>query len=164
MLYSGVCRKVVEEIDNEIASVNPSKTIEVGSYRLDSHGNQKQKAVPYARSTLHLTEVLEKVCKKFDDYVKATYKSSGELTIIKLIDENGKMSSEMGKVDILPDADLNKSLKFYCEGIVEEFEDDFIKFFAANEEDIDVKICSDVANLCDLSISQDYILEDKEEL
>lgn len=159
-----VCRKVVEEVDNIVDKVNPSKTVEVGSYRLDSKGNRKQKTIPYARSVVHLTEVLENVCKKFDDYVKATYKSSGDLTILKLIDENGKMNPEMGEVDILPDADLNKSLKFYCEGIVEEYEDDFIKLFGADEENIDVKVCSDIANLCDMSITEDYNFEERDEL
>jgi hypothetical protein len=40
-----VCRSVVEEIDNVIQKVDPKRTMEVGSYRLDSMGNQKQKTV-----------------------------------------------------------------------------------------------------------------------
>jgi hypothetical protein len=40
-----VCRSVVEEIDNIIQKVDPKRTMEVGSYRLDSMGNQKQKTV-----------------------------------------------------------------------------------------------------------------------
>jgi len=40
-----VCRKVVEEIDSAIQSVDPKRTVEVGSYRLDSIGNQQQKTV-----------------------------------------------------------------------------------------------------------------------
>ncbi|XP_046399704.1 protein seele [Ischnura elegans] len=159
-----VCRKVVEEVEREIATVSPTKTIEVGSFRLDPHGNQKQKTVPYARSTVHLSEVLENICQKFSDYVKATYKSSGDLTILKLIDENGKMNSEMAEVDIVPDADLNKSLKFYCEGIVEEYEDDFLKHFAVDDKDVDIKLCSGVANLCDVSNNEDYVFEDREDL
>ncbi|KAG8228841.1 hypothetical protein J437_LFUL008337 [Ladona fulva] len=159
-----VCRKVVEEIENIIDKVSPSKTVEVGSYRLDSEGNQRQKTIPYARSVVHLTEVLENVCKKFEDYVKATYKASGDLTILKLIDDNGKMNPEMSKVDVVPDADLNKSLKFYCEGIVEEYEDDFIKLFGAAEENIDVIVCADRANYCDIELPEDYNFEDKDEL
>jgi hypothetical protein len=40
-----VCRSVVEEIEYEIQKENPKKMIEVGGYRLDSTGNQKQKVV-----------------------------------------------------------------------------------------------------------------------
>jgi hypothetical protein len=40
-----VCRNVVEEIDSAIQRVDPKRTVEVGSYRLDSIGNQQQKTV-----------------------------------------------------------------------------------------------------------------------
>jgi len=40
-----VCRNVVEEIDSAVQSVDPKRTVEVGSYRLDSIGNQQQKTV-----------------------------------------------------------------------------------------------------------------------
>lgn len=47
------------------------------------------------------------------DYVRATYKSNGELTILNLISPSGAMNPEMSKVDIIQDDDLNKSLKYY---------------------------------------------------
>lgn len=40
-----MCRSVVEEIDSAIQKIDPKRTVEVGSYRLDSMGNQKQKTV-----------------------------------------------------------------------------------------------------------------------
>lgn len=69
--------------------------------------------VPYARSEVHLSELLENVCNKMEDYVRATYKSTGELTILKLIGSDGKLNEDISKVDIIQDSDLNKSLKFY---------------------------------------------------
>lgn len=36
---------MVEEVDKFIQKVDPKKTVEVGGYRLDSNGNQKQKTV-----------------------------------------------------------------------------------------------------------------------
>jgi hypothetical protein len=51
-----VCRNVVEEIDSAVQRVDPKRTMEVGSYRLDSMGNQKQKTVsncPAVRTPLH---------------------------------------------------------------------------------------------------------------
>nr|CAD7589835.1 unnamed protein product [Timema genevievae] len=121
--------------------------------------------VPYARSEVHLTEVMETVCNKMDDYVKATYKTSGELTLLRLVTEDGKMNSLMSEVDIVQDSDLNKSLKFYCEGIVEEYEDNFLKLFAKDVANIDIKLCSDDIHLCSQTEpDDDYEFEDKDEL
>lgn len=62
---------------------------------------------------MHLTEVLETICNKMDDYVRATYKTSGELTLLRLIGADGQMNPDLSHVDIVQDSDLNKSLKFY---------------------------------------------------
>lgn len=48
-----------------------------------------------------------------DDYVRATYKTSGELTLLRLIGADGQMNPDLSHVDIIQDSDLNKSLKFY---------------------------------------------------
>lgn len=161
-----VCRSVVEEIDSVIQKVDPKRTMEVGSYRLDPMGNQKQKTVPYARSEMHLTEVLETVCNKMDDYVRATYKTSGELTLLRLIGADGQMNPDLSHVDIVQDSDLNKSLKFYCEGIVEEYEENILRLFGRDADNIDIKLCSSEAKLCSHSESDvdDYEFEDKDEL
>jgi hypothetical protein len=62
---------------------------------------------------MHLTEVLETICNKMDDYVRATYKTSGELTLLRLIGADGQMNPDLSHVDIVQDSDLNRSLKFY---------------------------------------------------
>lgn len=161
-----VCRNVVEEIDNAIQRVDPKRTVEVGSYRLDSIGNQQQKTVPYARSEMYLTEVLETVCNKMDDYIRATYKTSGELTLLRLIGPDGQMNPDLNLVDIVQDSDLNKSLKFYCEGIVEEFEENILRLFGTDADNIDIKLCSSEAKLCSHmeSDTDDYEFEDRDEL
>ncbi|XP_021916710.1 protein seele [Zootermopsis nevadensis] len=161
-----VCQSVVEEIDSVIQKVDPKRTMEVGSYRLDSMGNQKQKTVSYARSEMHLTEVLETICNKMDDYVRATYKTSGELTLLRLIGADGQMNPDLSHVDIIQDSDLNKSLKFYCEGIVEEYEENILRLFGRDADNIDIKLCSNEANLCSHSESDadDYEFEDRDEL
>lgn len=56
---------------------------------------------------------MDNICEKMSDYVRATYKSNGELTILNLISPSGAMNPEMSKVDIIQDDDLNKSLKYY---------------------------------------------------
>ena len=59
-------------------------------------------------------EVSETVCKEnFEEYAQATWKKSGKPTIIRLQTHTGNMNPDMSKVDIVPDEDLNKALKFH---------------------------------------------------
>lgn len=50
---------------------------------------------------------------EMDDYAKARYKDTKELTILKFIDDNGKMNPEISAVDFIQDGDLNKSLQHF---------------------------------------------------
>ena len=63
-------------------------------------------------SEVHLSELLDSICKKMEDYVRATYKSNGKLTLLKLMTDNG-MNPLMKEVDIIQDGDLNKSLEYF---------------------------------------------------
>merc|ERR1712073_217254 len=90
-----------------------AKKVEVGSHRINGDGGQTKKLIPYARSQEHLLEVIETVCKGFEDYAQAKYKSSGEPTIIRLMTHEGNMNPLMSQVDMVPDEDLNTKLKFY---------------------------------------------------
>ena len=59
-------------------------------------------------------EISENVCKEnFEEYAQATWKKNGKPTIIRLQTHTGNMNPDMGKVDIVPDDDLNKNLKFH---------------------------------------------------
>lgn len=57
--------------------------------------------------------MMETICDKMDDYARAKYKSSGKLTVMRLVTETGAMNPDMSKVDFVQDEDLNKSLKHY---------------------------------------------------
>lgn len=69
--------------------------------------------MPQIKSEIFLSELLDKICAKMDDYVRATWKTNGQLTLLKMIGSDGKMNIDMGRVDIIQDGDLNKSLKYY---------------------------------------------------
>lgn len=86
--------------------------MEVGNYKLDANGNLVQKSVPISQSETYLSEVLDGICAKMDDYVRAKKKSNGQLTVMKLV-INGAMNPESSSVDFVQDDDLNKSLKYY---------------------------------------------------
>ncbi|XP_058789174.1 protein seele [Phymastichus coffea] len=142
-----VCRTVVDEFKHEVNKIDPKKNIEIGQYRLDSKGNAVQRKVPLALSEVHLSDMLDSICKKMDDYVRATYKSNGKLTLLKLITDEG-MNPLMGEVDIIQDGDLNKSLGYFCTDIVNEHEDTFIEVISKKEKNAKDKICTEVAEYC----------------
>lgn len=113
-----VCETTILEFEKALSKVNPNLKVNVGGYRLDADGTVKQKTVSQINSEIFLSDKLDEICKKMDDYVRATKKSNGQLTLLKLIGDDGQMSPEMGEVDIIQDDDLNKSLKYYVSIII----------------------------------------------
>lgn len=104
------------EFDKEVKKINPVQKIDIGGYQIDAEGNYKQERISLAKSETHLSELIDEVCEKMDDYVRGTYKKNGTLTIIKLIDDAGIMNPHISDLDLIQDDDLNKSLKFYVSG------------------------------------------------
>ncbi len=144
-----VCTRLVEEMQKNISQIDEKKKINVGGFRLDDQGNYSEKIVPYMRSEIFLTELMDNICNKMDDYVRATYKNSGKLTVLSLVSDKGEMNPLMSEVDVVQDADLNKSLKYYCEDILDENDETFLQAFRKQERNIIKKICSDSARLCE---------------
>lgn len=145
-----VCRALVEEIEGMIYKVDPNKKVETGTWRLSGDGTQQgRKLVSYARSDEHLSEVVDTVCKNFEDYAQATAKASGLPTIIRLMTLEGNMNPRMAEVDIVPDDDLNTRLKFYCENIVEDQEETLLQLFAKEAPDMDLELCERRTSICE---------------
>ncbi|RZB89866.1 canopy -like 1, partial [Asbolus verrucosus] len=144
-----VCKASLDELNKAVNKIDPSKKVDIGGYRLDPDGNYKHKSVSQAKSEIHLSELIEEVCSTMDDYVRATWKSNGTLTLLKLITEDGNMNSAMSEVDIVQDDDLNKSLKYYCEGIMEEEEEHIIKHFQIDSQNIHRKVCVQDSAICE---------------
>ncbi|KAK0075441.1 hypothetical protein PV325_006902 [Microctonus aethiopoides] len=155
-LQCAVCRSTIEEVENVLAKINPSQDIEIGNFRLDANGDMIKKKVPLAKSEVHISDVLDNICEKMSDYVRARYKSTGELTVLNLMTPSGKMNPEISNVDIIQDGDLNKSLKFYCEEIVEEHEEPIIEIFRKGESNVINKICTESTKLCSDELPSDY--------
>ncbi|CAB0038185.1 unnamed protein product [Trichogramma brassicae] len=141
------CRSIVDEFQNEVNKIDPTKEIAIGQYKLDAKGNSHQKKVPLAKSEVHLSDMLDSICKKMQDYVRAKYKSNGKLTLLKLI-ENGQMNPLMNEVDIIQDGDLNKSLEYFCEEVVNDYEDSFIQVMTQGQRNPKLKICLEESNYC----------------
>jgi len=161
-----VCKSLVEELDAAISKVDPRKKIETGSFRLDGAGSQTKTLIPYARSQQHLMELVDSVCKNFEDYAQAKMKSSGDPVIIRIVTHEGNMNPLMNEVDMVPDDDLNTRLKFYCENIVEDQEDAIMELFAKeNLENLDIEFCSKRSHICeDMTLPPEEYDFEKEEL
>lgn len=143
-----VCCRLVEEIQRNVSSVDPSIIVQVSNFRLDGNGNQIKHTIPLARSQLYLTELMDSVCEKMNDYVRATFKKNGTLTVMPLL-LDGQMNPLMSEVDVVQDSDLNKSLQYYCEDIVNDVEEDLINIIKSGDDDQIVhSICTNVMQLC----------------
>ncbi|KFM75426.1 Protein canopy-like protein, partial [Stegodyphus mimosarum] len=143
-----VCKHVVSEITSAVRKEDPAKTIQVGSFRIQPDGSQKQSQIKYAGSELHLNEVLETVCNTLEDYAQAKHKETGEKVLLNLSKDVEKLNSH----DLVPDPDLNRSLKYYCESFIEDFEDDIISIFKSSLQPFDdettKRLCINASGYC----------------
>jgi hypothetical protein len=92
-----VCRDTVKEIRDAQAKVDPKKKAEVKAGRFNVDGSLSGQLIELRRSEQYLTELFEGddgICKTMDDYAKAKYKSSGELTILKMFLDGAMVRSE----------------------------------------------------------------------
>lgn len=149
-----VCTRVIEEMQKNISKVDVKKTITVGGFRLDDEGNYSEKIVPLWKSEIYLTELMDDICLKMEDYVRATYKKDGKHTVISLLSDDGGMNPIMSEVDVVQDTELNKSLKFHCEDIVDEHSDTFLEEFKEYDENLIARICGEAAQLCDYEVTE----------
>lgn len=143
-LSCAVCRALVDEVNYAIGKVDPKKTIQVGSFRVDSRGNQGTYEKPYARSEVHLIEVFESVCEKFKDYAEST-NSAGQRSVARTSARDG---GTLSLSNIKLSAGTQKEIKFHCEHLVEEYEEDMVSSFRKDTKDIEKHICCDITEQC----------------
>ncbi len=154
-----VCQGLSDEFSAAIHKIDPKKMIDTGTFRINEKGEQKRSVIPFARSQVHLIELFEKICENFEDYAQAKDKATGEATIIRMTTPQGNMNPRFGKVDLVPDDDLNSRLKFYCQEIVEDNEEDWIELLADEEADATMKeeLCVNRSKLCKADLIRDEL-------
>lgn len=156
-----VCRASIGELENSISQINPNRMVDVGNYRLDESGNIHQSKIPLAKSQVHLSELLDTLCKAMSDYVRVRYKATQKLAVMQMM-VDGKMNSEFSKTDFVTDDDLNKSVEFYCDGLMGENEDYIVdlysKFKGAGLPDGKTELCHNHLKLC-----QEWMLPNDED-
>uniref|UniRef100_A0A8C5MDV6 Saposin B-type domain-containing protein n=1 Tax=Leptobrachium leishanense TaxID=445787 RepID=A0A8C5MDV6_9ANUR len=148
-LHCGACRALIDEIEWEISQVDPKKTIQKGSFRINPDGTQSITEVPYARTEAHLMELLERVCENMRDYGEKTDPDTDRKTYVRVLSRDGKrMDASSTNID----SEIISNLKFTCERIVEEYEDELIEFFSHETENVKDKLCSKRTDLCDHAV------------
>lgn len=143
-LNCAVCRAIVDEVNYSISKVDPKQTIQVGSFRVDSKGNQDTYKKPYARSEVHLMELFEGVCENFRDYAETT-NDAGKRSVCRTKARDGKA---LALKDIKINADIQKALKHKCETLIEEHEDDMIALFRKDAPSIEAAVCEELTGQC----------------
>lgn len=149
VLYCSACRAIVEEMSYSVSLVDPKKTINVGGFRLSPDGTMRDRKVPLARSEMHLSELLDGLCERMNDYALYQDPDSGE----KLY----RRFAPRGDQDMrdLPDFKNFKfegpegnALKFACETVREELEDDIISVFQQDSQNAQQQLCSNMSGYC----------------
>ncbi|KAM6979963.1 protein canopy homolog 2 [Aplochiton taeniatus] len=148
----GACRALVDEMEWAIAQVDPKKMIQTGSFRINPDGSQSMKEVPLARSEGNLLELMEIVCEKMNDYGERMETAKNRKIYERVTSHDGKMDLSGAKFD----SRVVSSLKFACETIVEQHEDEIIEFFAHETDNVKDKLCSKRTDLCDHALKMNH--------
>uniref|UniRef100_A0A8C7GET4 Canopy FGF signaling regulator 2 n=1 Tax=Oncorhynchus kisutch TaxID=8019 RepID=A0A8C7GET4_ONCKI len=138
-LKCGACRAMVDEMEWAISQVDPKKMIQTGSFRINPDGSQSIRDVPFARSEGNLLELMEEVCERMKDYGERVDPTTSRKTYERVTSRNGK-SMDLSEAKL--DSRVTSSLKYACETIVEQHEDEVIEFFAHETDNVKDKLCS----------------------
>uniref|UniRef100_A0A8C4Z1T7 DUF3456 domain-containing protein n=2 Tax=Gadus morhua TaxID=8049 RepID=A0A8C4Z1T7_GADMO len=150
VLYCSACRAIVDELSYSISQVDPKKTINVGSFRLNADGTLQDKKVPLARSETYLSELLEEVCSSMSDYALYVDPDTQEKRYKRFAPrDNGGTESFPDIQNFKFDGmDSSSALKFACETILEDLDEDIISLFSQNTQHVADELCSGVSDYC----------------
>ncbi|XP_064203179.1 protein canopy-1 isoform X1 [Anguilla rostrata] len=148
VLYCSACRAIADELNYSISQVDPKKTIHVGSFRLNPDGTLTDRKVPLARSETYITELLEDICNSMNDYALHVDPDTKGKSYKRFAPRNDKSDFPDFKDFQFDGPEGSNSLKFACESIVEEYEDDIISLFAQETDDVADKLCNVISDHC----------------
>ncbi|XP_004702386.3 protein canopy homolog 1 isoform X1 [Echinops telfairi] len=139
----------MDEVEYDVTRVRQKK-IKVGSFRINPDGTQERRKIPLAQSEAFLTDLLDKVCERMNDYKLEEDPVTKERTFKRFAPRKGdKIYKEFKKFYFYSDA--YRPLKFACETIIEEYEDEIFSLIAQEAADLADKLCSEKSGLCELS-------------
>ncbi|XP_048367750.1 protein canopy homolog 1 isoform X2 [Sphaerodactylus townsendi] len=65
---SVACKALADELTYDIKKIGPKRTVNSGTFRINPDGTRGKKKIPFAKSETFLTDVLEKICDRMNDY------------------------------------------------------------------------------------------------
>ncbi|XP_044222857.1 protein canopy-1 [Thunnus albacares] len=150
VLYCSACKAIVDELNYSISQVDPKKTINIGSFRLNPDGTMQDKKVPLARSETHLSELLDGVCGSMSDYALHVDPDTQQKQYMRFAPRSSGATGDFPdfKNFQFDGPDASNALKFACESIVEELEDDIISLFSQDTEHVHQELCNRVSDYC----------------
>ncbi|KAM9185957.1 protein canopy homolog 1 [Dugong dugon] len=139
----------MDEVEYDVTKAQQKKT-EVGSFRINPDGTQERRKVPLAQSEAFVTDLLDKVCERMNDYKLEENPVTKERTFKRFAPRKGdKMYKEFKKFYFYSDA--YRPLKFACETIIEEYEVGIFSLLAQEADHLADKLCSEKSDLCEPS-------------
>ncbi|XP_042353970.1 protein canopy-1 [Plectropomus leopardus] len=150
VLYCSACKAIVDELNHSISQVDPKKTINVGSFRLNPDGTMTDKKVPLARSETHLSELLDGVCNSMSDYALHVDPDTQHKQYKRFAPRSSGATGDFPDLKNFQFTGLEESnpLKFACETLVEELEDDIISLFSQDSEHVHEELCNRLSEYC----------------
>uniref|UniRef100_A0A9J8C9L5 Canopy FGF signaling regulator 1 n=1 Tax=Cyprinus carpio carpio TaxID=630221 RepID=A0A9J8C9L5_CYPCA len=111
--------------------------------------------VPLARSETYLTELLEEVCNSMSDYALYEDPDTKEKSYKRFAPRGNDGGNFPDFKNFKFDGpESSSALKFACESIVEELEDDIISLFASEAGHVAKTLCSEISGHCKSSVFQ----------
>ncbi|XP_047225364.1 protein canopy-1 [Girardinichthys multiradiatus] len=151
LLYCSACKAIVDELNHSISQVDPKMTINVGSFRLNPDGTMTDKKVPFARSETHLSELLDGVCNSMNDYALYVDPETHHKQYRRFAPRSSGSSGNFPdfKNFQFDGPEASNNLKFACETLVEELEDDIISLLGQDEGNVKEELCNRVSDYCE---------------
>ncbi|XP_071766967.2 protein canopy homolog 2 [Centroberyx gerrardi] len=149
----GACRALVDEMEWAISQIDPKKMIQTGSFRINPDGSQSIREVPLARSEGNLLELMESVCERMQDYGERADPSTHRKSYVRVTSRGGEA---MDLTEAKLDSRVTSSLKYACETIAEQNEDEIIEFFSHETDNVKDKLCSKRTDLCDHALKMPH--------
>ncbi|XP_010640568.3 protein canopy homolog 1 [Fukomys damarensis] len=145
----GACRALMDEVEYDVTKARQKKT-KVGSYRIRPDGTQERRKVPLVQSEAFLVDLLDKVCERMNDYQLEEDPMTKEKYFRRYAPRKGdKIYKEYKRFYYYSDA--YKPLKFACENIIEEYEDEIFSLIVQEAHNFADKMCSGKSDLCGAS-------------
>uniref|UniRef100_A0A8C3ACP9 Canopy FGF signaling regulator 1 n=1 Tax=Cyclopterus lumpus TaxID=8103 RepID=A0A8C3ACP9_CYCLU len=106
--------------------------------------------VPLARSETHLSDLLDGVCNSMSDYALHVDPDTQHKQYMRFAPRSSGATGDFPdfKNFQFDGPEASNALKFACESVVEELEDDIISLFSKDMEHMHQELCNRVSDYC----------------